>query len=358
MRSRFWRVTKLASLGFLVLVLVPVGGALAYRAYRHHQIARATAIDPVSGVDESLFARIGGIDQWIAIRGQNRDNAVLLILHGGPGFALSPLPRNVYFGWTRHFTVVQWDQRGAGRTFGRSGPIDAEVTIERMALDGVEVAELLCGKLHQAKIVLVGLSWGSILGVEMVRARPDLFHAYVGTGQVVNQHEYKAVAYAQLLAEAHARNDPQAIEELEANGPPPYDSLSRASVHTKWANAFEAGQPSRRRVISAVLFESEAGPRALRDYMRGLANSQNHFRDQVEAVDLRALGTDFAVPFFVFQGAADNVTPVAPVREYVDRVTAPRKQLVLLENAGHSAMATRSDEFLRLLLEWVRPLAI
>ena len=139
--------------------------ALAYRAYRHHQIANATVIDTAKGIDEALFAKIGGIDQWITIRGQNRDNPVLLLLHGGPGLPTNPYSQTFLFSWTRDFTLVQWDQRGAGKTFGKSGPLDPAVTIDRMALDGVEVAEFLRQKLHKQKIVLVGLSWGSILGV-------------------------------------------------------------------------------------------------------------------------------------------------------------------------------------------------
>jgi pimeloyl-ACP methyl ester carboxylesterase len=357
MKRRIWKAAKIALLSLLGLVLLVTGGGLAYRAYRHSQIARATAIDQATGIDEALFARIGGIEQFVVIRGQDRRNPVLLILHGGPGFAQSAIPRDFLFGWTRDFTLVEWDQRGAGKTFGKSGPLSPGVTIERMALDGVEVAEFVREKLRKPKIVLVGLSWGSILGVHMVKARPDLFYAYIGTGQIVNQHKYKAVAYTQLLAEAHARGDRQAIKELEANGPPPYDSFSKATVHTKWANAYEPGQPSMRSAISMVLFESEAGPLELRDYVKGLMASEDYFRDQGEAVDLPSLGPDFAIPVFVFQGALDNVAPVPPVRTYVDSITAPRKELVLIPGAGHNAIATKSDEFLTLLIQRVRPLA-
>jgi len=358
MRSRIWKFAKLTLLCLSALVLVLAGGGLAYRAWRHHDLARATAIDPAKGIDESFFTEIGGIDQWIGIRGQNRDNPVLLILHGGPGIALSPLPRDFLFRWTKDFTVVHWDQRGAGKTFGRSGPVDASVTVGRMVLDGIEVVEHIRARLHKPKVVLVGLSWGSNVGVQMVRARPDLFYAYVGTGQAVNQRKYRPLAYEQLLADARERNDRRAIHELEANGPPPYDSIAKATVHTKWANAHEPGQPSTGRLLSAVLFESDAGPRDLRDYVRGIVTSQDHFRDAVEATDLASMGTDFAVPFFVFQGAMDRVTPAKPVREYVDSIRAPRKELVLIPNAGHNVMATRSDEFLSLLNQRVRPLAM
>jgi pimeloyl-ACP methyl ester carboxylesterase len=358
MARRIWKLAKRTLLGLLVLLLVLIASGLAYRAYRHHQLATATVIDVAQGVDEGFFTKIGGIDQWISIRGQQRDNPVLLLLHGGPGFALSPMPRNFLFSWTEHFTVVQWDQRGAGKTFGRSGPLEPSVTIARMVLDGVEVAEFLRARLHQPKIVLVGLSWSSNIGVQMAKARPDLFYAYVGTGQAVNQRKYRPLAYAQLLAEAHKRNDRRAVKELEANGPPPYDSIERAMVHTKWANTYEPGQPSAWDLLSIVLFDSDAGPRDLRDYVRGIVTSQDHFRAAVEASDLLSIGTDFAVPFFVFQGALDRVTPTQPVEAYVESITAPQKQLVLIPDGGHNVMVTKSDQFLSLLVERVRPLTM
>ena len=357
MGRRIWKIVKLTVLGALAFSAVVIAAGLSYRAYRHHEIARATAIDPVKGIDEEPFARIGGIEQWIGIRGQNRDNPVLLLVHGGPGLATSPFPRDFLFTWTHDFTVVRWDQRGAGKTFGRSGAVDGSVTVERMVQDGIEVADFARARLHKPKVVLVGHSWGSSLGVRMARARPDLFYAYVGTGQSVNQGKYKTLARAQLLAEASSRNDQQAIAELTAIGPPPYDSTTKALVHTKWANRYEPGQPSTWGLMSFVLFDSEAGFSDLRDYVRGIGSSEDHFRAAIAADDLPSAGRDFSMPFFVFQGAADNVTPVPPVRAYVDSITAPHKELVLIPKAGHNVMATSSGEFLKLLVDRVRPLS-
>jgi pimeloyl-ACP methyl ester carboxylesterase len=358
MGKKIWKAMKVTLLSLLGLVVVLIGSGLAYRAYRHHQIAKATVIDTTNGIDEALFVKIGGIDQWISMRGQNRNNPVLLIVHGGPGLVMSPYPRNFLFGWTRDFTVVLWDQRGAGKTFGKSGPLDSAVTIDRMAQDGEEVAEFLRGKLHKEKIVLVGLSWGTILGVRMAKERPDLFYAYVGTGQGVNQRKYRAIGYEQLLAEARARQDRKAVRELESIGAPPWDSFSKESTYSKWADGYEPGGLSGLSLASVILFDSGASFRDLRDYVNGLTTSDDHFRAAVEAEDLPALGTDFAIPFFVFQGALDNITPAQPVKAYVDSITAPQKRLVLIPDAGHSVISTRSDEFLRLLDRLVRPLAI
>jgi pimeloyl-ACP methyl ester carboxylesterase len=159
------------------------------------------------------------------------------------------------------------------------------------------------------------------------------------------------------LVEARRRGNVQAIRELEAAGPPPYATASKEGVHTKWATRFEPGQMSFWQGVTLALFESPDGPLDMRDFIRGLLQSDDFFREQQETVDLAATATEFEVPFFVFQGAVDQITPVEPVREYVQRLKAPRKELVLIPDAGHNAMVTRSDEFLKLLVDRVRPLA-
>ena len=356
MRTIWW-IAKGTVVAALALLMTTVIACFGYRGYRHSVIARATAIDLAKGIDEEFFGRIGGIEQWISIRGQDRKNPIIVFVHGGPGLASSPFPRDFLYAWTRDFTMVRWDQRGSGKTYGRSGPVGPSVTVERMALDGIEVTELVRARLHKPKVVLLGLSWGSVLGVRMAKRRPDLFYAYVGTGQSVNQRKYKVLAYAELVEEARTRRDSKAVAELTANGPPPYTSVSKAAVHTKWANAYEPGQPSGWSLASLILFESEAGSMDVRDYMRGIRTSEDHFRDASDADDLPSLGTEFGVPFFVFQGATDHVTAVRPVQDYMESIKAPRKELVLIPNAGHNVMVTRSEEFLKLLRERVRPLA-
>ena len=129
-------------------------------------------------------------------------------------------------------------------------------------------------------------------------------------------------------------------------------------MHTKWANAYEAGQPSTAQLASIVLFDSEAGVGDLRDYIRGIGTSQNHFREAVDREDLRALGTRFEVPFFIFQGTKDKVTPIAPVREYLDTIISPRKEMVIIPGGGHNVAITMSREFLKLLVDRVKPLAL
>lgn len=108
------------------------------------------ALGKLRAIDESGFIRVGGIDQWISIRGTDARNPVILFLHGGPAEAQSPFLKE-FLPWEASFTVVNWDQRGAGKTFGRNGPTTPDMTVERMAQDVIEIAELTKYKLHPVK---------------------------------------------------------------------------------------------------------------------------------------------------------------------------------------------------------------
>src|SRR5215472_1203600 len=150
-------------------------------------------------IDQSSFVSLGGLDQWISIRGEDRRNPVLLVVHGGPGEAQWPMAEK-YKPWEKLFTVVQWDQRGTGHTYGRYGEKTPDVTLDRMARDGVELAAYLCRELGKRKIIVLGHSWGSLVAVHMVQLKPELFAAYVGTGQVSSWEAVVNTQFKLLLA--------------------------------------------------------------------------------------------------------------------------------------------------------------
>src|SRR3984893_952822 len=187
--------------------------------------AQQYAISSPKGIDEGQFVKIGGIEQWITIRGWDHDNPVLLFLHGGPGDVTNPWAFALFAPWEKLFTVVQWDQRGAGRTLRKTGStVGPTITVDRMVHDGIELAEYLRKHLGKEKIIIVGHSFGSILGTRMARARPELFYAYVGTGQVADATKNNSANYEALLKKAKATADQRAIDELSRVGPPPWNS--------------------------------------------------------------------------------------------------------------------------------------
>ena len=208
-----WKWALRIALGFVAVVFVLTAAFLVYRAYRQNEAARAVAITSPNGVQEAHFVTLNGHDEWVSIRGQDRSNPVLLMVDGGPGAASSVF---VPYRWERDFTIVEWDQPGAGRTFSKAGgKIDPNLSIEEIAQDGVALAQVLREHFHKNKIGVFASSWGSIIGIHMMKLRPDLFYAYVGTGQTVNFAKGEILNYQHVVAKARARGDKTAI----AGGP-------------------------------------------------------------------------------------------------------------------------------------------
>ena len=320
--------------------------------------AQQYAISSPKGIDEAQYVKIGGIEQWITIRGWDRENPVLLFLHGGPGDVTNPWTFALFAPWEKLFTVVQWDERGAGRTLRKSGPaIAPTITVERMVQDGIELSEYLCQHLGKDKLIIVGHSFGSILGLGMVRARPELFYAYVGTGQVADETKNYAVAYDALLQKAKTSGNQQALDELSRVGPPPYTSGAGYRAQWKWANAFEGADQFLYETIGLALVSPGYSVQDINDTGDGEVLSAERLVPQTTSQGPKELGLEFSIPMFFIQGAEDFTTPTALARDYLDALKAPRKAFVTIDG-GHFAVFMHSDQFLRELDKLVRPLSM
>jgi len=317
------------------------------------------AIDLTRGIDEERFIEIGGIEQWVTIRGQDRGNPVLLFLHGGPGDVTNPWTFALFAPWEKEFTVVQWDQRGAGRTLEKTGPAVAPtMTLERMVQDGIELAQYLRRRLGKDKIILIGHSFGSILGVLMVRARPGLFYAYVGTGQVGDNKRNYFVAFDALVKKARDTGNAQALRDLKRIGPPPYASGEGYGIQRRWANAFEGADQFLLGTIGLILVAPGNSVQDINDSVAGQQLSAERLVSQTKSLGPTELGLDFAVPMFVFQGVEDFTTPTELARLFLTSIHAPRKEFVEIKGGGHFAVFMKSDVFLNELVRRVRPLAV
>ena len=343
-------------------VLSVVALFLSLRAYRQHANAKAFAIPAPGAINEAGYVRIGGIDQWVQIRGQNRDNPVILCLHGGPGGTWLPVTR-LFLPWEREFTVVLWDQRGAGKTLGSTGAaIAATMTIERMAQDGVELAEHLRTRLGKKKIILLGHSFGSVLGVRMARLRPDLFHAFVGTGQANDLPRSMAGEFARLQERARAAGDAETLRSLALIGPPPYQNMRQVAAFFEQSGKY---QPASDAVAINALKQSLLSPPpdySLRDELnriRGfMAVPPWTLYHELLQTQLAQQGTDYQMPVFIIQGGQDNVTPLAQAEEYFAALHAPHKEMVVLADGGHFAVWSHADVFLQEMVRRVRPIAL
>ncbi|HXR37451.1 MAG TPA: alpha/beta hydrolase [Terracidiphilus sp.] len=343
--------------------MVVIALSLAYGCLPRDIAAQGLPAAAAKPVNEKMFVHIGGIDQWITIKGDDRNNPVVLFLHGGPGDAWSPFADAMFAGWEKNFTPVQWDQRGAGRTYGKSGPsIEPTMTVERMVDDGIEVAEFLTKHLNKKKIILCGGSWGSILGIYMAHARPDLFYAYVGEAQLVNTRENDLASYTRVLELARAASDQQAVSALTAIGPPPWDSIKKWPVYRKWELVYQAKR------VTAPPAPSTISP----EYASPEERSQDDAADDfsflhfwgmkmsgpMQDVDLPALGTNFSIPIFMIQGEEDLTALPELAKAYFDSIGAPRKQFYLVPGTGHESSAAEMDMALKVLNEQVRPLTL
>jgi pimeloyl-ACP methyl ester carboxylesterase len=344
------------SAGAVAQIAADVQKLDATMAFVRERNARDYAIATPNRVDEGRYVVIGGIEQWITIRGEDRHNPALLFLHGGPGDATNPWGYAAFRSWLKAFTVVQWDQRGAGRTLGKNGPSQAAtITIDRMVQDGIELAEMLRRTLQKDKIILVGHSWGSILGVFMAKARPDLFSAFVGTGQVVDPARNYAVAYDALLEKAMRLGEARAIRELKDVGPPPYADGRGYAVQRKWSNLFEGADFFIASMVGLALSAPGYAPHDINDWFDGQELSAERLVPHTSALNAKALGGDFAVPVFVIQGAEDFTTPTSLARTFVQSIRAPRKAFVAIPEGGHFAVFTKRHAFLDELVARVLP---
>lgn len=331
---------------------------------------------PAQEIREEKFVLIGGIEQWVTISGTNCANPIVLVVHGGPGNPMTPYSDAIYGAWTKQFTIVQWDQRGAGRTYGRNRLLAERdsrkwtmeqlaslppLTISRLTQDGVEVASYVAARLNQRKVILVGGSWGSALGVHMAKARPDLFHAYVGTGQIVHYTENGLSTYEKLLGLARAAKDTQTVATLESLGAPPWSNPRAFGIVRKATRIYEAKTstpPPKFWWSPAALYTT---PEAEQDYEAGEEYSFLQFvgfkGDGMDStIDMYKLGTKFDVPVFLLNGTEDLITTPEVAKRYFDFIVAPAKEFILLPNTGHDPNETMLDTQLRTLTSRVVPL--
>jgi pimeloyl-ACP methyl ester carboxylesterase len=329
--------------GLACLVVLAVACGLAYRAMCQRRTARSLAIRTPDGIAESGYVRIGGIDQWIQVRGEDRANPVLLFLHGA-GMSMIPFTP-VFRSWEKHFTIVQWDRRGVGKTLSRNGRAGSgQWTFGLQSGDGIEVAEYLCRHLGQDQVIVLGHSQGTIVGMAMARRRPDLFRAYVGTGQIIDLARNEPVSYQLAVARAGAVGRRKAARGLAKTGAPPYDSPRTWIIKQRWS--FDTDPELRQWSKKALRMVLTAPGMSLADVYR--FNSAIMFYPQPLYDETMAwiAPRQFGVPVCLLHGDSDQHTLTSLVEEYYPLAEAPAKSLVLLPGGGHCAVLMRPDAFL------------
>ncbi len=295
-------------------------------------------------INEQSYVRLGGIEQWVTIRGEHCGNPVVLIVHGGPGNPNTPYAHPPYQAWEKDFTLVNWDQRGAGKTFARNPVLpDAQgndLTVERMAADGNELAAMLRTHLRVNQVILMGGSWGSVLAVHMAKSRPDLYRAYIGTGQMVSHADNLPASYRKVMALARAAGDANTVAVLESIGAPPWTNPRAMGMLRRASRPYEANTAVPAPASWRAWAPAYATEQASASYEQGEDYSWIQFvglkgNGMLSTIDLPKLGLDFKLPVFIVQGSDDLVTVPDVAKRYFDAITAPQKEFFLLARTGH-----------------------
>jgi pimeloyl-ACP methyl ester carboxylesterase len=297
-------------------------------------------------IDEASFVRLGGIEQFVTLRGDDRGNPVLLHVHGGPGIAFSAFAAE-FAAFEADFTVVQWDQRGSGCTYGRAGEATSELALGQLVADGVELAEQLGARFGGRKIVVLGHSFGSVVAIDMVRRAPLRFALYVGTGQFASFARAVDAQVAELRE--RAAGDVDLLSQLDALSALDSRSLQKfGGVNRLLPSRMPAPDVAFMQRLPARAAELMA-PEELAAWGAGRQASGSQLIRQISGLDLFAAASRVEVPFLVIQGSGDLNTPTVVARAYFDQVEAPAKELVVIEGAGHFPHLTHTPEFLTVL---------
>jgi pimeloyl-ACP methyl ester carboxylesterase len=306
-------------------------------------VADITKIVSPNGIDKLEPVEINGTKQWISIRGRDRNNPILLFIHGGPAAPEIPLRWTFQSGWEDYFTVVQWDQRGSGKTYLANDPqkIAPTMTSARMFDDAVALVRYLRTTYHRDKIFVVGHSWGTTLGLSLAKHHPEWLYAYIGMGQIVDMREGERQGYAWTLAAARERGNTEAVKELQAIAPYPEadGSLPLAKIGTerKWNLRFGGlafGRSSYDVFENAEKLSPEYSDAELAGIDQGSGFTLPKLLPELAKFDY-SRETDFSCPIFMFEGRHDTTTPSSVVAAWFEKVRAPAKKFVWFENASH-----------------------
>lgn len=310
-------------------------------------LVRPSSTSPVVGPDgaplagsiaELVTVPIGGVEQSIMLRGARAEAPVLLFLEGGPGGTAVGSMRASGEPLERSFVVATWDQRGTGRSAEALEDADS-ITVAQSVDDTIEVTEYLRRRFDQKRIYLVGSSWGSTLGVLAAQRRPDLFAAYVGCGQMVDQAETDRRMYAESVAYAQRVGDAGFAAQLTAIGPPPYSNLLdypvALSTNPEWHEFVHGDDWTPRSSYPMNLLVPEF---SLTEQVRAAAGLVDTFATlypQLQSVDFRTDVPALDVPVYVVLGAHEADGRSSLVREWLPTLQAPSVTLVEFDRSGH-----------------------
>ena len=305
---------------------------------------------------------VNDTQQWILIRSEDVANPVVLFVHGGPGTSWLTLMRKNTQPLERSFTVVNWDQRRAAKSFA-AGRDDSRMTMGQFVEDIIDLSSYLAKRFDKTKILLVGHSWGSVIGLLASSRRPDLFSAYIGIGQMSRMAESELISYEWTLEQAKKATDQPSVEKLVAIGPPPYTGsnwrskfLTARRILGKHGGEYYGSKSGAFGVVlKNLVFSREYTMLDRVNFFRGVLQSLNALYPELSRTDLFIEVPEVKIPVYFCLGRHDYEVPSVLSAQYFEALKAPRKDLVWFESSAHLPNTEEKDKFNEFMIHTVLP---
>lgn len=351
-------------IGMLILIIVLVALIFCIRTIN----AKKNKITSENGIQQNLYVDIGKIQQYLQIRGEDDNNPVILFLHGGPCNPNAYIAPYYQKSLEKNFTIVNWDQRGCGRTFYANPDMDynKEISINILINDIDEIVTYLSSRFRQEKVIIMGHSWGTVLGTQYCLKYPEKVNAYIGIGQCISVMKGEELAVNKAIDTAQANNNIQDLKKMK-------DLWKAVSQQKKMSLEFVTDFITMRKLIAKYLSCNDDMP-LFKTMWLYLTSSEmsltdikfffkiNNFKNRLKYAsmldeyvfyefDLQQYSSDYQVPVYFISGESDCIPPLTVVEEYLDSITAPDKGMFLVEKAGHIPFLDNAEAFCGIVLK-------
>lgn len=318
--------------------------------------------DPITGQDGTIIegsisvierVTLGGLDQYVLIRGADSTKPLMLFLHGGPGSPEVAFMKHFNTDIEKDFVMVYWEQRGAGKSFSKGIPVES-MNMEQFISDTRELSVYLSQRFGQDKIYIMGHSWGSLLGIKTAFRHPDLFRAFFGVGQAANQYRGEQISFEWAKEQAQKRNDKKAVRSLAGLIFP--DSLASSKEwidymmkQRKYINRYGGGTTrgftGMWPLVKIVFKAKEYTVGEKLNFMNASIFSLENMWNEVIDANLFNEIDSMQVPVYIFHGKHDHTTPYCVSKEFYDQLEAPEKGFFTFENSAHSPVFEEVEKF-------------
>lgn len=344
----------------LACLLIPVGALLVYSPGTIKPFLSADGTPLANSISEKSRAVIGGVGQGMFIRGKHTQNPVLLFLHGGPGMPEYFLAEKYLTELEAHFTVCYWEQRGGGISWSPDIPPES-ITAEQLVSDTIEVTHYLRERFGQEKIYLLAHSWGSFIGIQTIQQSPELYHAYIGVGQVSQMAESERRGYAYMLDQYAMAGNESMVKKLKAYPILESDDALRSffssALRDKAMHELGIGtmRDMKSVVTGAFLPIMKCGAYSPGEKVniwraKMFLKNKTILIDQLFTTDLTVAVTQVEIPVYFISGRYDYTVNRDLSKAYLEQLQAPVKGFYTLEQSAHSPLFEEPEKFVQIMM--------